>query len=108
MTRMTAPPLVGVDVPEPGEIDDDEGARNRLARGFRRGGEHLARERLAVDNDGLPEAFEGHLLLQLREVDAAEAVEVQRTAFLRVAGALDESVRQEVLKCGPCRSKSAT
>lgn len=90
MTRMTAPPLVGVDVPEPGEIDDDEGARNRLARGFRRGGEHLARERLAVHNDSLPEAFEGHLLLQLREVDAAEAVEVQRTAFLEVAGALDE------------------
>ena len=62
--------------PKAAEVNDDEGAGDALARGLGGGGEDLAGEGLAVDDDGLPEALEAHVFLQLVEVDAAKVVEI--------------------------------
>ena len=35
-----------------------------------------------VDDDGLPEAFEGHLFLKFVEVDTTKVMEIQRMSFL--------------------------
>ena len=48
--------------------------------GARRGGENLARERVGVGEEGLPEAVGGDALVELGRVDAAEGVDVERAA----------------------------
>ena len=69
-------------IPKPREVNNHACPQNRLPGGLGGGGEDFAWERLAVDEDGLPEALHTHLALELREVDAAKVVEVNWVAFL--------------------------
>lgn len=63
------------------EVDDDERAVDMFARSTSGRGKDFARERLSVDEDSLPETRRRDVLVQLRHVDTAEAMDIQRPTF---------------------------
>ena len=70
-------------VPKSGEVDDDERPEDAFPSRFGCCGEDFARQGFAIDNYGTPKLLQGHLFLELVQVDAAEMVKVEGVAILQ-------------------------
>lgn len=64
------------------QVDDDERPVDMMTCHTRGRGHDFARQRLRVDDDGLPKPLRRDVLVQLGHVDSAEVVDIQRAAFV--------------------------
>ena len=74
---------LGQRVPKSGEVNDYECPEDAFPSRFGRCGEDFARKGFAIDNHGTPKLLQGHLFLELVQVDAAEMVKVEGVAILQ-------------------------